>query len=37
MYVQTINDVMAIKAKFLASMGCHIFLIMVVSTCGAPL
>ena len=29
-YVPTVEDVMAIKPKFLASMGYHIFLIMVL-------
>ena len=33
----TIDDVMAIKAKFLASMGYHIFLIMVLRVRGGPL
>ena len=42
MYVRTINDVLAKKPKFLASMGYHIFLIMVLHAplaCadGAPL
>ena len=36
-YVQTIDDVMAIKPKFLASMGYHIFLIMLLGGRGAPL
>ena len=29
-YVRTIDDVMAKKSKILASMDCHIFLIMVL-------
>ena len=29
-HVQTVDDVMAIKPKFLASMGYHIFLAMVL-------
>ena len=30
MYVSTVDDVMAIKPRFIASMGCHIFLTMVL-------
>ena len=29
-YVRTVDDVMAIKPRFLASMGCHIFLTMML-------
>ena len=36
-YVQTVNDVMATKPRFLASMGYHIFLTMVIRARGAPL
>ena len=37
-YVRTVDDVMAIKTRFLSSMGYHIFLTMVLRACkGGPL
>ena len=33
----TVDDVMAIKPRFLESMGYHIFLTMVLHASGAPL
>ena len=34
MYVRAVDDVMAIKPRFLASMGYHIFLTMVSRACA---
>ena len=35
-YVRTIDDVMAIEPKFLAWMGCYVFLSMVLRARGSP-